>query len=68
MFQDIGELVSTQGVVPIGMRCRRVRDTSDGWAPMEQYLKDHLDLDMSHGVCPDCLKKYYPEFSGHGSG
>ena len=67
MFQDIGELVSTQGMVPICMHCRKVRDTSDGWAPMEQYLKDHLDLDLSHGVCLDCLKKYYPEVSGQAS-
>ena len=68
ILQDIGELVSTQGIVPICMHCRKVRDTSDGWAPMEQYLKEHLDLDMSHGLCPECLKKYYPEISGTASG
>jgi nitrogen fixation/metabolism regulation signal transduction histidine kinase len=67
MFQDIGELISTQGIVPVCMHCHKVRDTSNGWAAMEQYLKDHLDLDMSHGICPECLKKYYPEVSGQGS-
>ena len=67
MFQDIGDLVATQGIVPVCMHCRKVRDTSNGWALMEQYLKDHLDLDVSHGICPDCLKKYYPEVSAQAS-
>ncbi|MGO9310930.1 MAG: PAS domain-containing protein [Spirochaetia bacterium] len=64
MFQDIGELVSTQGLVPICMHCRQVRDGPGRWASMEAYLKDHLDLDLSHGLCPDCLKKYYPDLAG----
>jgi hypothetical protein len=68
MFQDIGELVSSQGLVPICMHCRKVRDTSDSWEPMERYLKDHLDLDVSHGLCPECLKKHYPEFSNPAPG
>ncbi len=68
IFQDIGELVSTQGLVPICMHCRKVRDASNDWAPMEQYLKEHLDLDLSHGLCPDCLKKYYPEVSAQSGG
>ena len=68
ILQDIGELVSTQGIVPICMHCRKVRNTSTGWEPMEQYLKEHLDLNMSHGLCPECLKKYYPEIPGTTSG
>lgn len=67
MFQELGELLSTQGIVPICMHCRKVRDTSDEWGPMEKYLKEHLDLDLSHGLCPECLQKYYPEFSGRSS-
>ena len=31
---------------------------------MDQYLRDNLDIDISHGLCPECQKKYYPEVFG----
>jgi hypothetical protein len=68
MFQDIGELVSTQGLVPICMHCGRVRDLSNQWAPMERYLRDRLDLDVTHGLCPACLKKHYPDYTAETDG
>lgn len=63
VLQDIGELVSTQGLIPICMHCGRVRDRSKDWQPMESYLKDHLDLEVTHGLCPECFAKHYPEIS-----
>jgi len=64
MFQDIGVLVSMQGIVPVCMHCKKVREQSDQWKSMDQYLRDNLDLDISHGLCPECQKKYYPEVFG----
>lgn len=64
LLQDIGELISTQGIVPVCMHCRKVRNAPNDWASMEQYLKEHFDLDVSHGLCPDCLKKYYSKNLG----
>jgi len=61
ILQEIGELVSTQGIVPVCMHCGKVRGAPGRWASMEQYLKEHLDLDMSHGLCPECLKEHYPD-------
>ncbi len=29
---------------------------------MEDYLSDHSEAEFSHGVCPECAKKYYPEY------
>lgn len=63
VLQDIGELVSTQGLIPICMHCRRVYDKSKNWRPMESYLKDHLDLEVTHGLCPECFARHYPEIS-----
>ena len=67
LLQEIGELLSTQGIVPVCMHCGKVREARDQWASMEQYLKEHLDLDMSHGLCPECLRKHYPDVAGPGS-
>jgi PAS domain-containing protein len=63
MFQDIGDLVTAQGLIPVCMHCRKVRDESNEWSQMERYLKDHLDVEITHGVCPDCLKKHYPGYA-----
>ena len=63
IFQDIGELVSSQGIVPVCMHCGNVRDADDQWSTMAKYLGDHLDLGISHGLCPACLKKHYPDIA-----
>ena len=30
---------------------------------MEDYITNHSDTDFSHGICPECTKKIYPEFA-----
>lgn len=40
-----------------------------GYAPgeidcrLEVYLREHADLEFSHGLCPDCVDELYPDFS-----
>jgi len=35
-----------------------------GFEPqVEVYVRDHSEAEFSHGLCPDCLKKLYPEFT-----
>ncbi|MEN8198741.1 MAG: response regulator [Thermodesulfobacteriota bacterium] len=54
--------------LPICAYCKKIRDDSGkkhgegDWKSMEQYLKVHADLDISHGICPECAKKNFPEF------
>jgi hypothetical protein len=38
------------------MGCKKVRKDKDYWQTIEQYLETHLDIDLSHGLCPDCLE------------
>jgi hypothetical protein len=61
LFQNMGDLLTAQGFIPVCMHCRRVREEGTGWSPMETYLKTHLDVDVTHGLCPDCLRMHYPE-------
>ena len=32
---------------------------------VESYIKEHLEADFSHSVCPDCMKNLYPEYYTH---
>jgi PAS domain S-box-containing protein len=44
----------TPPVIPICSRCKRIRDADGNWHSLEEYLSDHVHLDFTHGICPDC--------------
>lgn len=50
-----------QGMLPICAICKNIRDDQGYWSGVETYISKHLDVEFSHGVCPDCLEKHYPE-------
>lgn len=50
-----------QGFLPICMHCKRVRDTTDRWQQIENYIEAHSQAVFSHGLCVQCLEKHYPE-------
>ncbi len=50
-----------KGLLPICMFCKRVRNDQDYWQQLETYIHEQTGTDFSHGVCPECLKKHYPD-------
>ena len=50
------------GLLPICASCKKIRNDKGYWEQIEMYVKDHSDADFSHGICPDCAKKLYPDF------
>jgi seryl-tRNA synthetase len=51
------------GLVPICANCKKIRDDSGYWHQLESYISDHSEAEFSHGLCPDCMKKLYPELA-----
>lgn len=51
-----------QGILPICSLCKKIRNNKGHWEPVEVYVKKHSDADFSHGICPACLDKHYPQF------
>ncbi len=49
------------GLLPICSSCKNVRDDNGYWDKIETYISRHSDADFSHGICPDCAKKLYPD-------
>jgi phosphoserine phosphatase RsbU/P len=49
-----------QGILPICMYCHKIRNDKDSWDQLEKYISEHTDAEFSHGMCPECLKKYSP--------
>lgn len=60
--QAMDEIKTLQGILPVCGHCKKIRDDSNSWHTMEEYLSDHSEAEFSHGVCPDCAKKFYPEY------
>jgi hypothetical protein len=50
------------GLLPICASCKRIRNKREVWQPLEAYIQAHSEAKFSHGVCPDCLRKLYPEY------
>ncbi len=49
------------GFLPICASCKKIRDDNGYWQQIESYIRDHSEAEFSHGICPDCAKKLYPE-------
>ena len=57
----LAEVKTLQGIIPICAGCKKIRDDKGFWSQVESYIQKHSEATFSHGMCPDCLKKYYPE-------
>lgn len=57
------EVKTLRGMLPICASCKKIRDDHGEWVQMEVYVRDRTEADFSHGICPECMKKLYPEFS-----
>ncbi|WP_022665570.1 MASE3 domain-containing protein [Desulfospira joergensenii] len=58
------DVKTLSGLLPICAHCKNIRDDKGYWTQLESYLDHHADVRFSHGICPDCMKKYYPGYSG----
>lgn len=64
ILEDIADLTEARALLPICAGCKSVRDESDYWHSVESYINTHLaDIKFSHGLCPKCIKKFYPQFA-----
>ena len=50
-----------EGFLPICANCKKIRNREDQWEQMEKYITQHSLAQFSHGICPDCARKLYPE-------
>jgi PleD family two-component response regulator len=51
------------GLLPICVKCKNVRDDKGYWRRVEEYLADHSEAQLSHSLCPNCVKELYPEMA-----
>jgi hypothetical protein len=51
------------GFIPICSSCKKIRDDQGYWSEVERYISEHSEAEFSHGICPECMRKLYPEIA-----
>jgi AmiR/NasT family two-component response regulator len=62
--EALAQVKTLSGLLPICSSCKRIRDDEGYWNQLEAYIQDHSEVVFSHGLCPECAKKLYPEIFG----
>jgi PAS domain S-box-containing protein len=58
----LAEIRELQGILPICAGCKKIRNDSGYWEQVETYIELHTRAQFSHGMCPDCMVRLYPDF------
>ena len=51
------------GLLPICAHCKKIRNDSGYWQQVEVYVENHSEAHFTHGFCPDCIQKHYPDYA-----
>jgi len=57
----LSEVRVLSGFLPICASCKKIRDDKGYWNQIEDYISEHSNALFSHGICPDCAEKLYPD-------
>jgi PAS domain S-box-containing protein len=58
------QVKTLSGLLPVCASCKKIRNDNGYWSEVEHYIREHTDATFSHGICPECAKRIYPELYG----
>jgi len=58
---SLNEIKTLRGILPLCSFCKKIRDDEGYWEQVDVYIHQHSDAEVSHGVCPECMEKNYPD-------
>jgi hypothetical protein len=57
--ETLEKVKQLEGIIPICMYCKKIRDDQESWNNLESYISRHSEAEFSHGICPDCFEKNF---------
>jgi K+-sensing histidine kinase KdpD len=57
----LDEVKTLHGLLPICVYCKQIRSEDGNWVGLEKYVREHTHADFTHGMCPECYQRNYPE-------
>lgn len=61
-LEDVLNNGTSNGLLPVCALCKKIRDDKGYWHQVEASVQTLPDAKLSHGLCPECFKKMYPDF------
>ncbi|MBC7252131.1 MAG: PAS domain S-box protein, partial [Anaerolineae bacterium] len=58
----LDQVRTLSGLLPICSSCKKIRDDAGYWHQVEEYIRDHSEVEFTHSLCPDCARKLFPEY------
>lgn len=58
----LGRIKRLEGLISICMYCKGIRNETNVWERLEEYLSEHTDAQFSHGICPSCQEQKFPQY------
>lgn len=58
--EALAEIKTLRGILPLCSFCKKIRDDKGYWEQVDIYIKKYSEADISHSICPECMKKHYP--------
>lgn len=58
----LADIKALRSLIPICSHCKSVRNDQGYWKSIEEYLSSNAATNISHGICPKCVKAHHPEF------
>ena len=59
--EALAQVKLLRGLLPICASCKMIRDEKGDWHQIESYISDHSEATFTHGTCPECFKKQFPD-------
>jgi len=60
--KSLDEIKTLRGILPLCAFCKKIRNDQGYWQQVDAYIHQHSEADISHSICPDCIKTNYPGF------
>jgi len=59
----LARVKTLSGLLPICASCKKIRNDEGYWEQVETYIKNRSQADFTHGICPECRKRLYPQYT-----
>ncbi|MBN2233150.1 MAG: sensor with HAMP domain protein, partial [Deltaproteobacteria bacterium] len=61
--KSLAQVKQLSGLLPVCSCCKIIRDDQGYWTRIEEYIPAHSEAEFSHGICPECIARLYPELA-----
>ncbi len=59
--EALNHVKQLQGMLPICAECKKIKDDTGYWQKLEEYIEERSETEFTHGLCPECALRLYPD-------